>query len=234
MDALVLRRRTPRCNALAAERGLTRRPRLLAGERLPAHPRQKRSLEKRARLKAAGLAVFAQKGYERASIEDIARRAKLAVGGFYQHFGSKRQLLLVLMDELLEKLSGLDLRLPAMTAPRKALRELLSGAFSHDLRYLGAYRAWQEAVLADPGLARKQRRIHAWTTARVTAVFYFLARLPGGRKRVDISGLASAMDTFFWSVLANAARLTQAELNRSIDSATHLIYHALFKDSSKE
>lgn len=79
-------------------------------------------------------------------------------------------------------------------------------------------------------MARKQRRIHAWTTARVTAVFHSLARLPGGRKRVDISGLASAMDTFFWSLLSNAALLSQSELNRSIDSATHLIYHALFRD----
>jgi AcrR family transcriptional regulator len=211
-----------------------KRPNLLAGEDLPADPRQKRSLEKRARLKAAGLALFGEKGFEGAPIEDIAQRAKLAVGGFYQHFRSKRQLLLVLMDELLEKLSRLDLRPQAMADPRTGLRELLSRAFSHDLNYLGAYRAWQEAALSDAALARKQREIHAWTTSRVTAVFQFLQQLPGARQGVDIPGLASAMDTFFWSLLAQAVRLPKAKWNRQIDTATHLIYHALFMDPPKE
>jgi len=208
-----------------------RRPNLLAGEDLTAEPRQKRSLEKRARLKTASLELFAEKGFESVSIDDIARRAEVAVGGFYQHFRSKPQLLLVLMDELLEKLSRLDLRPEAMDDPRSGLRKLLAGAFSHDLHYLGAYRAWQEAALSDPGLARKQLQIHAWTTMRVAAVFTFLHRLPGARSGVDIDGLASAMDSFFWSLLAQAVRLPKAKLNRQIDSATHLIYHALFLDT---
>ncbi|MGA8493231.1 MAG: helix-turn-helix domain-containing protein [Terriglobales bacterium] len=206
------------------------RPNLLAGEDLPPQPQQKRSLEKRARLKAAGLALFGEKGYESTSIDEIAIRAKLAVGSFYQHFRSKRQLLLALMDELLEKLSQLDFRPKAVTDVRAVVHELLSRAFSHDLRYLGAYRAWQETVLSDPDLARKQLQIHAWTTARVTTVFQLLQQLPGARPAVDIPGLARVMDSFFWSLLAQAVRMPNVELNQWIDSATHLIYHAMFVD----
>src|SRR5258708_2112351 len=206
------------------------RPDLLAGEDLPPEPHQKRSLDKRARLKAAGLALFGEKGCEGTSIGDIAERAKLAVGTFYQHFGSKRQLLLVLMDELLEKLSQLDFHPTGMADVRSGLRALLSRAFARDLSYLGAYRAWQEAVLSDTGLAHKQEKIHAWTTARVTAVFQALQQLPGARPGVDIEGLARAMDVFFWSLLARAVRLKETELNQWIDSATHLIYHAIFTD----
>jgi AcrR family transcriptional regulator len=212
---------------------LSRRPNLLAGEDLPPQPRQKRSLEKRARLKAAGLALFGEKGYESTSIDEIARRAKLAVGTFYQHFRSKRQLLLALMDELLDKLSELDFRPRAVSDVRAAVRELLAQAFSHDLRYLGAYRAWQEAVLSDPELARKQAQIHAWTTTRVTTVFQLLQQLPGARPGVDIPGLARVMDTFFWSLLAQAVRMPAVELNQWVDSATHLIYHAMFFDPPK-
>ena len=209
-------------------------PKLLAGEHLPREPRQKRSVEKRARLKTAGLFLFGEKGYEGTSIDEIARRAKLAVGGFYQHFRSKRQLLLVLMDELLEKLSQLDFR-PSMGADvRTVVHELLAGAFSHDLRYLGAYRAWQEAVLSDPELARKQVEIHSWTTSRVTNVFQLLQQLPGARAGVDIVGLARVMDSFFWSLLGQAVRMPQVELKWWIDSATHLIYHAMFCDSAKK
>jgi AcrR family transcriptional regulator len=207
-----------------------RRPNLLAGENLPLAPRQKRSWDKRARLKAAGLTLFGERGYEATSIGAIARRAKLAVGTFYQHFRSKRQLLLALMDELLDKLNKLDLRPKAAADVREGLHGLLSHAFSTDLQYLGAYRAWQEAVLSDPGLARKQRKIHTWTTNRVLAVFQLLQRLPGARPGVDISGLARVMDSFFWSLMAQAVRSSEVEMDRWINAATHLIYHAMFTD----
>jgi len=209
-------------------------PNLLAGEDLPRQPRQKRSVDKRERLKAAGLVLFGHKGYEGTSIDEIARRAKLAVGTFYQHFRSKRQLLLVLMDELLEKLSQLDLSPKGARSVRESLHDMLSQAFSHDLRYLGAYRAWEEAVLSDAGLARKHAAIRVWTTARVASVFQFLQKLPGARQGVDIPALARVMDSFFWSLLAQAARLSQKELNQAIDSTTLLIYHAIFTDSREK
>jgi AcrR family transcriptional regulator len=206
------------------------RPNLLAGEHLPPQPRQERSLEKRARLKAAGLSLFGEKGYESTSIDEIARRAKLAIGTFYQHFRSKRQLLLALMDELLEQLSQLDFRPTGVADHRAIIHELLTRAFSHDLRYLGAYRAWQEAVLSDVGLVRKQAEIHAWTTTRVAAVFQLFQKLPGARQGVDVAGLARVMDSFFWSLLAQAVHMPRVELNQWIDSTTHLIYHAMFAD----
>jgi AcrR family transcriptional regulator len=191
---------------------------------------QARSLDKRARLKDAGLSLFGEKGYERTSIEDVARRADLAVGGFYQHFRSKRQLLLVLMDDLLEGLGQIDLQPGTMSDVRAGIRRLLSDAFSHDLRYLGAYRAWQEAVLSDSELAQMQEEIQAWTTSRVTALFRFLQQLPRARQGVDSNGLARAMDSFFWNLLSQATRLSRVQLNRHVDAATHLIYHALFND----
>jgi AcrR family transcriptional regulator len=213
-----------------AEPSLIRRPKLLAGEDLLPEPRQQRSLEKRARLEAAGLALFGEKGYEGTSIEEIARRARLAVGGFYQHYRSKRQLLLALMDQLLEGLERLDLRPASMADRRAGIRDLLRGAFARDLRFLGAYRAWQEAVRADPVLARLNESVHRWTTQRVVGVFGLLARMPGARPQVDVSGLARVMDTMFWSLLADASRLSDAELSRRIDALTHLIYHGIFAD----
>lgn len=211
---------------------MSRRPNLLAGEDLPPAPQQKRSLAKQARLKAAGLALFGERGYGNTSVDDIARRARLAVGTFYQHFRSKRQLLLVLMDELLEGLSRLEFRPGPGKNVRGVVHGLLSAAFARDLHYLGAYRAWQEAVLGDADFARKEEAIHAWTTTRVTIVFKRLHRLPGARRRVDISALARAMDGFFWSLLAQAVHMRKVELDRWVQASTHLIFHALFEDLS--
>jgi len=234
MDALVLCQRPLGCHASQANTAVSQRPNLLVAEDFPAAPRQKRSLEKRARLKAVGLLLFGERGYEGTSVEGISRRAKIPVGTFYQHFRSKRQLLLALMDELLEKLSELKLRPKAVPDVRAALHEMLSRAFSADLRYLGAYRAWQEAILSDSELARKQNEIQTWTTARVTTVFQLLQQLPHARPGVDVPGLARAMDSFFWSLLAKAVRMPRVELDRWIDSATHLIYHALFTDRTEK
>ena len=212
---------------------MRKRPNLLAREDLPRQPQQKRSFEKRERLKKAALDVFGEKGYERASIEEIAGRAKLATGGFYQHYRSKRQLLLALMDELLERLSRLQLQ-PGSGAKnaKEALRAMLAGAFSHDLTYLGAYRAWQEAALSDADLAGKQREIHAWTTGRVRAVFEMLRAHPNARADVDVGTLAQAMDSFFWGLLAQAVDMKRAELQRWIDASAHLIYHAIVADGA--
>ncbi|MGB7583207.1 MAG: helix-turn-helix domain-containing protein [Terriglobales bacterium] len=212
---------------------MTKRPNLLAREDLPREPQQKRSLEKRAQLKTAALALFGEKGYERTSIEEIARRANLAVGGFYLHYRSKRQLLLALMDDLLKGLSGLDLHPGGSADVPAILRDLLARAFARDLHYLGACRAWEEAVLSDPDLARKQLRIRAWTTHRTATLFTLLQKLPGARPGVDVPALARVMDTFFWSLLGQAVRMPKAELNDWTDSATHLIYHALFTDQAK-
>lgn len=207
------------------------RPNLLRGEKLPREPRQKRSLEKRTRLKDAALALFGEKGYEKTSINQTARRAQLPVGSFYQHYRSKRQLLVALMDDLLEKLSEVRIQPSGAGSIRSALRDVLQAAFSRDLRYLGAYRAWQEAVLTNPDLARKQDEIHAWTTARVRAVFERLRQLPGARPNVDIDALARVMDSFFWSLLGRAVLMKKAELDDWLDSSTHLIYHAIFTDT---
>ena len=209
------------------------RPNLLTGEDLPPAPRQRRSLENRERLKAAALRLFGRQGYAGTSIEEIAGHADLAVGGFYLHFRTKRQLLVALMDDLLQALSEVDLQMDSSTEPRKALRALLSRAFSTDLQFLGAYRAWQEVILTDAELAGKHKDIHAWTTWRVLRTFQFLQTLPRARPGVDVEGLACVIDTFFWALLAEALRLPRIELDHWLDSATDLIFHALFVDHQK-
>ena len=62
---MVLRRRPGRRNRSSGYAGVSVRPNLLADEDLPPWPRQKRSLEKRARLKAAGLALFGEKAFHK-------------------------------------------------------------------------------------------------------------------------------------------------------------------------
>ena len=66
--------------------------------------RTKEEAEKtRARILASALALFAKKGYDRTTFNDIAARLKLTKGAVYWHFESKQALLTALLDEMLEK-----------------------------------------------------------------------------------------------------------------------------------
>lgn len=206
------------------------RPVRLQQAALRATPQQSRSRDTRERLKTAALTLFRRKGYANTSIGDIAVAAHVATGGVYIYFRSKRQLLLELMDDLVERLVDLKLVIDTTKPVRLALQDFLSAAFAGDLRFLGAYRAWQEASLTDRELAAKDRQIREWTTARVTQFLTMLGSLPGARQGVDLEALALAIDALLWSLVAQAAAGRKAELTRWVDSATHLIHHAMFRD----
>lgn len=64
----------------------------------------------------------------------------------YFHFRTRRQILLVLTDELLERLDGLAVTPRAYDDTRAAIHDMPGAAFSADLHYLGAYRGWSEAM----------------------------------------------------------------------------------------
>ena len=66
--------------------------------------RTKEEAEKtRARILASALSLFAKRGYERTTFNDIAARLKLTKGAVYWHFESKEALLMALLDEMLGK-----------------------------------------------------------------------------------------------------------------------------------
>jgi TetR/AcrR family acrAB operon transcriptional repressor len=65
--------------------------------------RTKEEAEKtRARIMASALMLFAKKGYDRTTFNDVAARLKLTKGAVYWHFESKEALLMALVDEMFE------------------------------------------------------------------------------------------------------------------------------------
>jgi len=205
-------------------------PILRTGEREPAAPKQARSIKKRNKLLEAGRLLFGAKGYEAASIEQITSRAGTAAGAFYQYFPSKRQFLVVLMNELIGRLSRLTLRPQANANVRTALHQFLAEVFRTDLAYFGVVRAWQEAALTDTELGRLQREIELWTQARVLGVFERLQKLPGALIGQDLPAFARMMDRHFWSLLARGATMPAEEFDREVKLAADVMYHYLFCD----
>ena len=71
--------------------------------------------QQRVVLEAA--AVFAERGYDQTSIQDLADAIGLAAGGLYHYIGSKERLLISICDQLMEPLLAAARDLVAAPAP---------------------------------------------------------------------------------------------------------------------
>jgi AcrR family transcriptional regulator len=188
-------------------------------------PLQQRSRNKREALLQAAVELFERNGYEGTAIGAIARHARIAVGGFYQYFRSKRQLLLVLMSELLQRLEQIDMR-PLGGDLKTGIESVLRAGLATDLAYAGAYRAWREAMLSDQQLAALDEQIREWTTGRLRVVFSLLQQLPKARRHLDVSLFAVVMDRLFWDLLGSKLE----SQSRLVETLGLIVYHSLFED----
>ena len=81
--------------------------------RLPAHQRRRQLLD-------VAVTVFAENGYHRTSMDQVAEAAGVTKPVLYQHFGSKRKLYLELLDDVGARLTEAIAKATAMaTSPRE-------------------------------------------------------------------------------------------------------------------
>jgi AcrR family transcriptional regulator len=71
---------------------------------MPGRLRQRRRLRTKAQLQGEAIALFAEKGYEQTSVEDIAHAAAISARTFYRYFACKEDV--VLWDEYDELPAG--------------------------------------------------------------------------------------------------------------------------------
>jgi len=92
--------------------------------------RQVQKEQTRALLVDAALRVFGERGYEEATVEDIAAAAGYSKGAYYFHFASKEEIFLELLeqwvDEQTERLGAFDEATPAAAALLETLEAFLS------------------------------------------------------------------------------------------------------------
>ena len=85
-----------------------RRPRLAASAR-------------RAQLVEVGRKVFAERGYEATSVEEIAERAGISKPIVYEHFGGKEGLYAVIVDREIEQIVSCIVEAISTGSPRERL-----------------------------------------------------------------------------------------------------------------
>jgi AcrR family transcriptional regulator len=203
-------------------------PRLIEEAQLPRIPRQARSRALRQALLDAALHMFSERGYESVGIEEIAIAAQTGIGSVYAYFRGKQQLLLVLMQEYLAILQGLDLGAPFATEDRvAAIESALRRALVPDRAYAGLWRAWREAVSRYEELRPLDLAIAEWMRLGVAALIEQGRTTGWLRPDLDVSATAVVINAIAWQL----SQVSPPDEAAVIAAAAKMIYHAIFIDT---
>jgi AcrR family transcriptional regulator len=141
------------------------------------------SAARRAVIEAAATEVFAERGYQAAAIDEIARRSGVSAPVVYDHFDSKRALHAHLLESHLAQMRAVwAAHLVGDGPAEQRIAEALDAWFAYVEAHPYAWRMIFRDTTGDPDVQADHRRIQAQSSAGLLPL---LATLPGGE---DIAG----------------------------------------------
>jgi phosphoribosylaminoimidazole-succinocarboxamide synthase len=166
---------------------------------VPRQTRQERRAETRERLLEAAARVFAREGYERASVDEVAREAGFSSGALYSNFEGKEDLFLALLGQTVERVSR---RVSEAISERPTVEERARLGAAEWMRFLErepeqfllAMEFWAYAV-RDPEARRRFAAAYAEPRAATARLIDESARALGVRPTLPAEQLATAVDS---------------------------------------
>ncbi len=135
----------------------------------PARTRMPRELRRR-QVVAAALEVFSSVGYHAASMDDIAVRAGVSKPVVYQHFPSKLELYLAILDAGIEDLiAAARTALSSTTDNAVRVRNMVNAYFDFVADDSGAFRVVFESDLSNEPAVRERAEAAEAELARLSA-----------------------------------------------------------------
>ena len=193
----------------------------------PQPPRQERSRRTFERLLAASLEVFREKGYEGASLEEIAARAGGGVGTFYGRFRGKRQAVVLLMhrylrEDLAPGIASLDFTHDPLASLERLMRRILvpEGPFA------GFWRAWHQAVEKDRALEAYDESVRAWAQAAIEHAINRAAAVRPVRPDLDPAVTAYLIRAMLWRL--GVTNVVEPEA--VVRATARMVFHAICPD----
>jgi AcrR family transcriptional regulator len=124
--------------------------------------------------------AFAEKGFDGASMQDIARSAGMSVGNFYRYFPSKAAMVEALITADMEEMERDFAQILNAHDPMQALREVIRYRLSDDENCIDDGRVWAEitaAALRKPEIAAITAKMESTITENLCSVFARVANL---------------------------------------------------------
>ena len=190
--------------------------------------RERRSAETRERLFRSALQLFAQKGFEETTVEDITEAADVGKGTFFNYFPSKDHILIAFSDMQIGKLEQAVAGLRSSGQPlQEFMRSLVLKMTEEPIRNPGLIRALLRGYLSTTAvremMIQKQNHAHGLHKQMI--------EIGQGRGEVRSDIPAAEIAHFFrqtilgtlliWSVTGDAT------LRERIDSALRILWRGI-------
>jgi AcrR family transcriptional regulator len=189
----------------------------------PRRRRARRPQEKFDRLIASALSIFTERGYTRASVQEICRGARVSVGTFYSHFEDKADLLLHIGEELHARQASTALSLADLPQLEEQMRTLIVSSRA------GIARAWIEASAFDSRVRRAHLRMRRNSIRRYAGWIREARSARELRSRLDDVTAARAVIAVLKEAVAHTSERTDA---RARDYA-NAIWLIIFGDDAR-
>lgn len=142
-----------------------------SAKRATAGPRRRlRGADRRERILDAAAEVFADRGYATASMAQIAARAGVVASVIYDHFGSKRELALTLLEAHGEAIVEKTITEVEPASPAEMMRVALELFFAFVEEDEFVWRFLFRDPPPDPEIAAVHRRIHDRATEGIAVL----------------------------------------------------------------
>ncbi len=194
-------------------------------------PRQARSVETEAALKAAARRVLARKGYFNTKIADITTEAGRSLGSFHYYFASKEELLAALARDFL---ADLEARQQAVVDPPDRL------TYDHVRAHIGQY--WHtyrehrpemvavfQASMADPAFFERWRTLRNVEFDELRELTALVGEAQATRPEITASAALSMLELFcyVWQSAGGDPPGTAIADDEAIDTLTSLLLYGI-------
>jgi AcrR family transcriptional regulator len=194
-----------------------------------AHKRNRTEEDRKDQILAAARQVFDEKGYEKATVSDIVRRAGVAQGTFYLYFATKQDAIIDLARQpMTEIVSRMEAALGSSTNFEELVRAALKIAFDFERPNMDLCRLiTQASVSRDALFAGSQVMERMWDQM----IGMFTAAIGSGQMNGDDPEMAAVMFHMTLNgALAEASSKNDWEYSRKVEAAaTELLVNAFVK-----
>lgn len=155
----------------------------------PAQPLSAGAEERSHEILASIRQAFAEKGFDGASMQDLARAAEMSVGNFYRYFPSKAAIVEAMCAYDLDEIQGEFAEIQTSDQPMLALRERILAHFDEDQMKDG--QLWAEitaAAIRKPEIGVAAQQMEETIVTLLTAIFATVTRRSPDEARMRYAG----------------------------------------------
>jgi AcrR family transcriptional regulator len=180
----------PRARVLAAIESATSGGRREGDTEVPLGRKAART---RAALLDAAREVFTEQGYSSTSVGDIAAKAGVSLGAFYQYFRDRADVLGALVGEGAQRMLEDASQVWRPTEGREGVRRVLHSFVTHYRATSKFQKVWEEVTHVDGELAALRRELVRTYTAAVATSLRMGQHDGSVRADLDVDGAAVAL-----------------------------------------